>query len=257
VSWPDLRREALALVEEASRRKLALRLLGSMAIRLSSPEAERILLQMRDKPKDLDLVCRRDDRRGLRQLFEEHGYQVDRDMLIAMEGQRYMFQHVETRLKLDLFVDRLEFCHTVNLAGRLDLHPLTIPVEDLVLSKLQIVKLTAGDLVDLATVFFCHAVADPSTGAEGIDASHIAAILARDWGFWRTAMANLARLRGMVEEGGIAAMGVDATQVVLARLGSLERAVEAEPKSLAWRLRAKVGERLQWWQDVDDREGTY
>jgi len=34
-------------------------------------------------------------------------------------------------------------------------------------------------------------------------------------------------------------------------------AVEAAPKTLGWRLRARVGERVQWWQDVDEREATY
>ena len=29
------------------------------------------------------------------------------------------------------------------------------------------------------------------------------------------------------------------------------------PKSVRWRARARVGERLQWWQDVDEREAVY
>ncbi|MGH2944414.1 MAG: glycosyltransferase, partial [Solirubrobacteraceae bacterium] len=31
-------------------------------------------------------------------------------------------------------------------------------------------------------------------------------------------------------------------------------AIEAAPKSVRWRARARVGERMQWWQDVDERE---
>jgi len=44
-----------------------------------------------------------------------------------------------------------------------------------------------------------------------------------------------------------------------ARLGAqrLRDVIEAEPKTLAWRMRDKVGERKQWWQDVDEREATY
>jgi len=34
-------------------------------------------------------------------------------------------------------------------------------------------------------------------------------------------------------------------------------AIDAEPKTLAWRMRDRIGERKQWWQDVDDKEATY
>jgi hypothetical protein len=30
--------------------------------------------------------------------------------------------------------------------------------------------------------------------------------------------------------------------------------VEAEPKSMAWRLRARVGDRVKWYKDVDEVE---
>jgi len=30
--------------------------------------------------------------------------------------------------------------------------------------------------------------------------------------------------------------------------------IEQEPKSLAWRLRARVGDRVKWYRDVDEVE---
>jgi hypothetical protein len=35
---------------------------------------------------------------------------------------------------------------------------------------------------------------------------------------------------------------------VVAALGR----IEAEPKSMAWRLRARVGDRVKWYKDVDE-----
>jgi hypothetical protein len=37
----------------------------------------------------------------------------------------------------------------------------------------------------------------------------------------------------------------------------LREAIDAARKSRTWRLRARVGERMQWWEDVDDRRDTY
>ena len=28
--------------------------------------------------------------------------------------------------------------------------------------------------------------------------------------------------------------------------------IEAEPKTLAWKLRSKIGDRVKWYQEVDD-----
>ena len=51
--------------------------------------------------------------------------------------------------------------------------------------------------------------------------------------------------------------GTDGTGQVQRGAERLLSAIDAEPKSLAWRMRDKVGERKQWWQDVDEKEATY
>ena len=129
-----------------------------------------------------------------------------------------------------------------------------MPVEDLLLQKLQIVRQTVTDRMDAAALLATHPVA-PGPGAggpagEAIDAGYVAGLLARDWGFHHDATANLAGLRD-----GPAANGTGA--VVAARIDALLAAIEDAPKSVRWRARARVGERMQWWQDVDDREAVY
>jgi hypothetical protein len=58
---------------------------------------------------------------------------------------------------------------------------------------------------------------------------------------------------------GLAAIDIGAEDAARVDQGvqRLLDAIDAEGKSLAWRMRDKVGERKQWWQDVDDREATY
>ena len=253
LSWDTVRAEATSLAEAAAARRLVLRLVGSTAIRLSSTEAERLIGELRPPPKDLDFICRARDRGGLRALFAERGYAVDRDMLVAMEGARYAFQNSESGLKIDLFVDRLEFCHTIALGDRLERPGVAIPLEELLLHKLQIVAPTKGDLVDLGVLFYLH---EPAAGA-GFELARLIEPLAGDWGFCHTVESNLAKLVRHAEEGGYATLGEGAGARIAARVRALEAAIAAAPKSMRWKLRARIGERMQWWQDVDDREGTY
>ena len=155
------------------------------------PPSDDSLSQQRRSPKDIDLVCRREDRRHLRELFAARGYEVDRDLLVAMEGRRYLFSNPESGIDVDVWVDDLEFCHTLEMRDRLLLDDPTLPLEDMLLSKLQIVDLTANDRLDIRCMLDTHEVVPGSVEREEIDATHIARVLGGDWGFWRTATANL------------------------------------------------------------------
>jgi hypothetical protein len=249
-SWAAVHQAAVALVGEAAARGQVLRLVGSTGIRLHCPPAAAALDRLGRPAKDIDVVCRHEDRKGLRRLLEERGWEVDRDLLVAMEGRRYAFRHPASGLELDVFVDRLEFCHTIELRDRLAARELTVPVEDLLLQKLQIVRQTVTDQMDAAALLATHPVAAGEAAGEAIDPGYVAGLLARDWGFHRTATANLAALRD-------GPAGNGAAEAVRGRVDALLAAIEAAPKSVRWRARARVGERLQWWQDVDEREAVY
>jgi hypothetical protein len=248
--WATVHEAAVALVEAAVARGHLLRLVGSTGIRLHCAPAAEALDRLGRPAKDIDVICRHEDRKGLRRLLEERGWQVDRDLLVAMEGRRYAFHHPVSGLELDVFVDRLEFCHTIELRDRLERRATTVPVEDLLLQKLQIVRQTVTDRMDAAAVLATHPVGDAGDPGEVIDPAYVAGLLARDWGFHHTATANLAALREGPPANGSGA-------AVVERVDALLAAIEAAPKSVRWRARARVGERLQWWQDVDEREAVY
>ena len=267
--WEAVQREAVELVAEAGAHGLVLRLVGSTGIRLHCAPAAEALDRLGRPAKDIDVVCRREDRTRLRRLLEERGWQVDRDLLVAMEGRRYAFRHPSGGLDLDVFVDRMEFCHTIELRDRLGRREVTVPVEDLLLQKLQIVRPTVTDTMDAGALLATHPVRPPTGGSGGalaappvgrvppddrgedIDPAYVAGLLARDWGFHRTATANLQALRSSAEGGN------GSGRLVGDRAGALLAAIDAAPKSVRWRARARLGERLQWWQDVDDREAVY
>jgi hypothetical protein len=246
-AWDEVTAQAVAIVAGAEKAGVTLRVLGSAGIRLHCA-APGPLMDALDRPvKDIDLVVPQMQRKPMRRYLESLGYVTDRDLLIAMEGTRYCFKHRDGGVELDVFVERLNFCHPVEVKSRLHLHQVTLPIEELLLAKLQIVELTTTDVMDLGVILATHDIG-PAGNTEVIDAGHIAGLLARDWGFHHTATRNLRRVAELTGE---------RHDHVAERIGRLLDAIDAEPKSLAWRMRDKVGERKQWWQDVDEKEATY
>ena len=254
-SWQQLHAEALEIIAAAREADVDLRVVGGAGVRLHCAEPAETLERIGRVANDIDFVVPKEGRKALRRLLENRGYVVDRDLLVAMEGRRYSFSHPDSEIELDVFVERLEFNHTIEVRSRLDRHPVTISLEDLLMQKLQIVQLTANDLVDISVLLATHPVVTGATSTEEFSSDYIADLLRRDWGFHHTATRNLERIAAGTDTG--VDLATAQNQVVKDRSNELLHAVEGAPKTMGWRMRAKVGERVQWWEDVDEREGAY
>jgi hypothetical protein len=83
-----------------------------------------------------------------------------------------------------------------------------------------------------------------------LDGERIAGVLASDWGWWRTATEVLSKVRTFNE----GLVGFDPRDVVAARIDALDVRIASAPKSLRWRLRARVGDRVPWYQTPEEEE---
>jgi hypothetical protein len=256
-AWEQLQSEAVSLVTEAAAAGVTLRVVGSAGIRLHCERPGPVMDRLGRPAKDIDFVVPQQHRKGMRRLLESRGYVADRDLLIAMEGRRYTFTHAGHGTDIDVFVEKLDFCHTIEVRDRLGVHPVTIPLEELLLQKVQIVELTTTDLIDISVLLATHDVGGEDAGVETIGSGHIARLLARDWGFHHTAVRNLRKIRDGGGAPAVRDLDERSRGMVRDRAGQLLEAIDAEPKTLAWRMRDRIGERKQWWQDVDDKEATY
>jgi hypothetical protein len=240
--------EGRRITDEGVRRGLALRLFGGVGLYLNARDPSLFDALGRDPFRDLDFVGLSEERTAYKQLFDELGYEIDQDMLLAGEGRRFLFRRPgESPVEVDLFIDRLEMCHTLELRQRLRLNAQTVPLVDLLLQKLQIVDLTAKDAVDVLVLFADHDLGGQQTDA--IDAAHAIALLSDDWGFYHTATTNLARIDEFVAT---APLDDSVRSTVTDRLGAFAGALERSPKSRRWRMRAKVGTRKKWYRDVEE-----
>jgi hypothetical protein len=244
---------ALDLVDQAAARGIQLRILGSLAYRLHCPANIALFEAMKRDLTDIDFAARGSQRKEIRTYLADRGFEIDRDLLISTEGKRYAFEEPSTGLIVDVFFDELYFCHPIPLADRLSLDSPTITPTDLLLEKMQIVEINPKDIKDSLVLLLEHPLQVGERDA--IDHHYVAGILADDWGFYYTVSLNLARLGR--ELAGDSGLSPDQSEVVHTRIAELLEAIEAAPKSRKWKLRARVGPRKRWYQEVAEKGKTF
>jgi hypothetical protein len=241
--------EAGILQDEAARRGVTLRLIGSLAVSLRC-ETTRHLSELlgRRMPRDIDFVGYAAQSEAIEKLFASRGYLLHPAVRNSREwGVKRLIYTDATGHKVDVFLDELVMAHTITFAGRLEGEERTVSLADLLLSKLQIQRITENDLIDMVVLL---GGAGFGPGEDEIDLVYIAGIMAADWGFHRTTLANLAKFDQAVERYG--ALPRDVADTVRARGRQLAAAIESEPKTARWRLRARIGTRVPWYEDVEE-----
>ena len=242
--------EAMALARGAADAGLGLKLLGGLAIRVLCPA-----FPPRLRPgQDMDFACLSKGRKKVVAYLEESGCEPDR-RFNNLNGDRQMYFTAPSGRPIDIVVDRLTMCHTLDVRATFGRLPLTLDAVDLLLSKLQIVELNEKDARDLL-----HLLGGvPVSGNEGaaadgaadsgasIDGDRFGKVLGADWGWWRTVTLNLTKLAALAAEHP-ELLPPDASHDPIAQSQELLRLAEAAPKGVKWKLRANVGERVRWYE---------
>lgn len=167
-----------------------------------------------------------------------------------MHGARRLLSYDEPNgRQIAVFVGTFEMCHELPLEQRLDLEPLTLPVADLALTKLQIVKLNRKDAYDLYSLLLTHEVAEHDD--ETINAKWIGDLCARDWGLYRTVELNLERLQ---EDLHVPELTPEEHETIRRRIGQIKDAMACAPKTRKWKMRARVGDRVRWYEEPEEVE---
>jgi hypothetical protein len=124
----------------------------------------------------------------------------------------------------------------------------TIPLTELLLEKMQIVKINEKDVIDTIMLLLEHPLGDIDN--ETINIKLAAQLCANDWGLWRTTTMNLDKVKQLAQ--GYTQLTPEQKAQVTVQVDEILARLEQEPKPLAWRLRARVGDRVKWYKDVDE-----
>src|SRR5574341_1509521 len=242
------RTRILDALAQGENRHMIMRLIGALAFRTHCQTYGYIQDKLGRKFTDFDFASYPRFVRDIRRILMELGYEEDKQVTQLFGDRRMLFHDPAFGRHADVFFNVLDFCHTINFVGRLEAEELTVPLAELLLEKMQIVQINEKDLIDSIMLLREHPIGD--TDKETINALVIARILGNDWGFWRTVTGNLKLLDEELAR--YAGLSDEDRQVVHSRIKELQDRIEAEPKTLRWKARARIGEKVKWYKDVEE-----
>ena len=236
--------EALALAEGARQAGVGLKLLGGLAVRVLTPDLPPRLR----RGQDMDFACLSKGRRATATFLEDNGCLPDR-RFNNLNGDRQMYFTAPSGRPIDVMVDRLAMCHVLDFRAGYGRLPLTLDAIDILLSKLQIVELNEKDVRDILQLLAGLPAREPDGDASKpfLDTKRFGQVLAADWGWWRTVTGNLSKLPELAADSP-ELVPASAPQDAVAQLGELARVAESVPKSMKWKLRANIGDRVRWYE---------
>lgn len=226
---------ARQLLEEAGKRGISPKLIGGLAFRVACPSSNEGSLSRNNN--DIDLVIKRKEVGKLRKLMEDFGYEYPISSNVLHPDQ-ILYRDERNNRQVDVFVDGFEMCHKLDFRRGLEEGGPTLPITELIMTKLQIAEITDKDLKDLGAAFYDFKI---GKGIGDIRDDHITDITSKNWGVWKDFTDNLLKLKARVAE-----MAPDKSEQIAKNADGLLLRINQRKKSPRWKLRSSIGERLAW-----------
>lgn len=243
----DLKDEANRLLDACDAAGLEVRILGGIAIQMALGDDRHPALARTSD--DIDLITSRKFCSEFEALIEELGWEPEKQFNALNGAHRLLFRDPDDRSrKIDGFIDSFEMCHKLPLVDRFGSRRRTLSPADLLLTKLQIVELNDKDKNDCYALLLGFPVSagdDPET----ISSGWIGELLGKDWGLNHTVELNLDRLNAHLPD---LELGAGEKLTISSGIEELHAAIEKAPKSRGWKMRARIGERKKWYEDVEE-----
>jgi len=239
------------VIDRANERGMVLRIMGGSAIRMHCPTFSVLYDRLKRKPKhDMDFVTYSKFRVASRKLFVELGFVPFVSLMLSGEKGKYrqIFNDKEGNEAVDVFLDKLEMCHVIDFRNRLELDAPTVPLAELLMQKLQIIEVNEKDIHDTVILLREHEIGD--TDNDQINGDYIASYLAKDWGFNLTVTKNLSMIQNRLND--YSGLDREDVEVISRRISTLQRKIDDAPKTMSWKMRARIGESVKWYTVVEE-----
>lgn len=240
---------ATRLVNSAKEKDIILRVIGATSVLIHVGKDTPILDEFKSYRKltDIDFVTYRKCWSKIEDFFQKQGFQPN-ERFNALHGDKQLNFTGSDDLHADVFCDKLNMSHVIDFTGRLEQDYPTIPLADLLLEKMQIVRINEKDIKDTLLLLRTHDLGNDDKDV--VNASWIAHTLKDDWGFWYTVTANLKKVD--VQKNQYDWLSTEDRTIIESRVNKLLGIIESEPKTSRWRFRARIGTRKKWYNDVEE-----
>jgi len=246
--------EARGLAEKANENGIVLRVLGALAVRIHSPEYASLHQNLgrlggNTEFTDIDVMTYGEFQDKLEPFFKSVGFNPEPRVrrTPSIWAYRQMYLEPKGQFHVDVFFDKLEMSHTIDFRGRLEVDYPTISLADILLEKMQIHRINEKDVKDSIVLIRAHSLGD--TDKESVNEAYIAKLLSGDWGFYHTVTNNLNKTKLLLQDYEIPP---NDKEDVVSKIDRLLTRIENEPKSSKFKMRARIGEKKKWYNDVDE-----
>jgi hypothetical protein len=244
----DSAEEAERIVRIAGDCGVTLRLIGGLAIRFHCHGPHSAHLR---EYHDIDLFGLGKQLRAIFTIFRKLGYSPNMEFNFLYSGTRLQFLKAEHQKNVDVFLDKFQMEQTLDFRRRLWLDDLTIPITDLLLTKLQNVKLEAKDAKDVVAILEDHELGHRDD-RETINLDYLANLCSRNWGLYRTMMDSLDKIRKFIDQDAPSAAGAeDLTR----KVETIRSSLLSKKKGLRWTARSMIGDKVKWYKEVEAGQG--
>lgn len=238
--------EGQSLGKELLARQTPARLSGGVGIALRCPSIARVAPDR--QYHDVDLCVASGATKGVDRLLIDLGYEPATRFNALNAGRQLMYDAPERDMHIDIFIDRLRMCHVLDFRKSLTCSDASLPATDLLLSKLQIVQLTEKDLLDLFALLIDSPVSEDGADQDRIDVHQMARLCGQDWGWYTTVQKTLEK----VIDGASARLSDSDRDIVVDQANLIAAALQRTPKSIRWKTRSRLGERVKWYELPED-----
>jgi len=259
--------EARTIVDAGNERGVVLRLTGGLAVRHYAIDLEFAEREY----SDIDLIGLKRQVVAIGDVFRDLGYVENRHVAMTTgNGQLQFFVpppgaagataadddlpvllEVPPSDHVDVFLDAMRMDHQVDFRDRLEINTYAIDPADLFLSKLQIVNLNEKDVHDAITLIKdVYVDFQPHPGV--LDLHHVAEVCSADWGLYIDVMNNIDTV---IEHVADYDLGPRDAARVRRTLELAQDMITEQAKTLRWRLRARIGKRVRWYDEVEEQFG--
>jgi hypothetical protein len=240
---------ARMLIAGAKMRGFLLRALGGVGVRIHCQQMDEFGLSERVINNDIDFVSSPLHIDGIDRFFLDSNFSLVGYPHVYRQGEHRSYVFLppsvpKAELHADVYFGTLRFNHTVPRPYFDERTEYTIPISQLLLSKLAIVNLDYKDILDIAALLAEHEIGE-GENAEIVQSRELLRAWGRGcsgWGLRKTCALNIIRVRAEIKAN-ISLSGMFKAKVC-SRLDVLDRLIRHCPKSMCWRARNAVGEEI-------------
>ena len=231
-------------MRSAEDRGVTLRLMGGLAVQFHchGPHSKHLR-----EHSDIDLFGLSEQHDSIFTTFRQLGYSPNSEFNTWYGRARLQFLRMEHEKNVDVFLDKFEMEHILNFRSRLWLDDLTIPITDLLLTKLQITRFEPKDARDVVVILEDHDIGHDDL-RDTINVDYLGYLCSRDWGLYRSVMDNIGRMREVI--------GQDAPDIawsddLVQKIQAIHESLMTMRKGPKWTARSIVGDKVKWYNEVE------